>query len=191
MLNQPSLKRLAARLMRFFPHWLYHILVRLTQAPFRVGVTAFVFDPSGRVLLLEHVFRLTYQWGPPGGWLKRGEDPVVALGRELMEETGLAVVVRVPLRVAVRGGEMEIMYLATCAGGRVHPSGEILGGGGSSDLQEASSPAKTLTQMARSVFFRASQRSDLFDFEAVDSDDIPQASLFIAVCRVSHLQALP
>ncbi len=128
MLNQPSLKRLAARLMRFFPHWLYHILVRLTQAPFRVGVTAFVFDPSGRVLLLEHVFRLTYQWGPPGGWLKRGEDPVVALGRELMEETGLAVVVRVPLRVAVRGGEMEIMYLATCAGGRVHPSGEILGG---------------------------------------------------------------
>ncbi len=114
--------------MRFFPHWLYHLLVMLTQAPFRVGVTAFVFDPSGRVLLLRHVFRLTYSWGPPGGWLKRGEDPIVALRRELQEETGLAVVVHIPLRVVVRGGEMEIIYLATCAGGEVKPSGEILEG---------------------------------------------------------------
>ena len=128
MLNQRPLKRAAAWLMRFFPHWLYNLMVRLTQTPFRVGVTGFVFDPAGRVLLLQHVFRLTYAWGPPGGWLTRGEDPAIALRRELWEETGLDVTVLIPLHVAVRGGQMEIMYLATTEGGEMRVSGEILAG---------------------------------------------------------------
>ncbi|MFN8485454.1 MAG: NUDIX domain-containing protein [Anaerolineae bacterium] len=129
MLNRRPLKHVAAWLMRFFPHWLYNLMVRLTQTPFRVGVTAFVFDPDGRVLLLRHVFRLTYAWGPPGGWLTRGEDAAAALRRELGEETGLDVTVLIPLHVAVRGSQMEIMYLAACEGGDLRLSGEILEGG--------------------------------------------------------------
>ena len=126
MLNRPALKRLAARLVPFIPEWLYSALLQLTQAHFLVGVTGYVFNPQGQVLLLHHVFRRRYPWGPPGGWLQHGEDPVHALRRELREETGLEVQVHQPLYVHQEGRHLEMIYLATTEGSAFRFSGEIL-----------------------------------------------------------------
>ena len=126
MLNRPALKRLAARLVPFLPEWLYRWLLQLTQAHFLVGVTGFVFNPQGEVLLLHHVFRRRCPWGPPGGWLQHDEDPVQALRRELREETGLEIQVGPPLHVHEEEGHLEIIYLAATEGTRFCLSGEIL-----------------------------------------------------------------
>ncbi len=126
MLNRPRLKRLAARLVPLMPRWLYDWLIALTQAHFLVGVTAYVFNPAGQILLLHHVFRHRYAWGPPGGWLKRGEDPIAAVIRELREETGLDIRVHCPLYVQEKDGHLEIIYFATTEGEPTRLSGEIL-----------------------------------------------------------------
>ncbi len=128
MLNRPVLKRLAARLVPLVPGWLYEWLLHLTQAHFLVGVTGFVFNPQGQVLLLHHVFRTRCPWGPPGGWLQHGEDPVHALRRELREETGLVIEVLRPLYVHEENGHLEMIYLATTEGDVFQFSGEILDG---------------------------------------------------------------
>lgn len=44
-------------------------------------------DGEGRVLLVRHSYG-SDKWMPPGGGLKRGEDPVVAARREFLEELG-------------------------------------------------------------------------------------------------------
>ena len=126
MLNRPWLKRLAARLVLLVPGRLYDVLLHLTQAHFLAGVTGFVFNPQGQVLLLHHVFRTRCPWGPPGGWLQHGEDPVHALRRELREETGLEIAVHQPLYVHHEDGRLEIVYLATTEGSTFRLSGEIL-----------------------------------------------------------------
>ena len=50
------------------------------------GVTAAVFDDDGRLLLARHVAGDT--WGFIGGGIEPFEEPVDAVRRELMEETG-------------------------------------------------------------------------------------------------------
>lgn len=125
MFNRPVVKRLLAGLARLAPQWLYNLLLWLTQRHFLAGVTAFVFDPQGRVLLLRHVFHPEFPWGPPGGWLKAGEDPVEAIEREVREETGLTITVRRPLHVQETDGHLEIIYLATTDGGPMTLSEEI------------------------------------------------------------------
>jgi 8-oxo-dGTP pyrophosphatase MutT (NUDIX family) len=52
---------------------------------FLVGSVGFVVHESGAVLMACHRFRRV-PWGPPGGLLERGEQPVGALVRELREE---------------------------------------------------------------------------------------------------------
>ena len=50
------------------------------------GVTAAVFDDDGRLLLARHV--AGDRWGFIGGGIEPFEEPVDAVRRELMEETG-------------------------------------------------------------------------------------------------------
>lgn len=129
MFNRLWFKRVAARLTPLLPDWLYRALVAVTQPRFNVGATGWVFDPQGRVLLLHHVYRHRFPWGPPGGWLRRGEDPVRGLARELREETGLDIRVHQPLYVQEKGGTLDIVYLATTDGVALRLSAEILDGG--------------------------------------------------------------
>jgi ADP-ribose pyrophosphatase YjhB (NUDIX family) len=56
------------------------------------AVSAFVVDDGGRVLLARRAFEPDAGlWDTPGGFLAEGEDPLVGLRRELLEETGLEV----------------------------------------------------------------------------------------------------
>ena len=52
------------------------------------GVKVIAFDASGRVLLVRHRYGRSDLWMLPGGGIARGEAPVAAALRELMEETG-------------------------------------------------------------------------------------------------------
>jgi ADP-ribose pyrophosphatase YjhB (NUDIX family) len=53
-----------------------------------------IYNDQGQVLLVEHVFRIPCAWGLPGGWVERGESPLHALQREIIEELNLAVQVK-------------------------------------------------------------------------------------------------
>jgi ADP-ribose pyrophosphatase YjhB (NUDIX family) len=83
------LKKLLGALWRGAPKGLRRLSVRLVEPRFTVTAGAVVLDDAGRVLLLEHVFRMGNGWGIPGGFLKRGEQPEEAVRRELREETGV------------------------------------------------------------------------------------------------------
>jgi ADP-ribose pyrophosphatase YjhB (NUDIX family) len=75
------------------------ILIWLITPKFLVGVVGVVINQSKQILLLKHTYRHKYPWGLPGGWLKRGEQPMQALQREIMEETGMTIEVDRPLMV--------------------------------------------------------------------------------------------
>jgi 8-oxo-dGTP diphosphatase len=78
-------------LFRYLPGGVRRRLVRLGQRRFTVTAGAFVFNDEGRLLLLEHEFRPDSRWGIPGGFLNKGEQPDVAIRRELREEVALEV----------------------------------------------------------------------------------------------------
>jgi 8-oxo-dGTP pyrophosphatase MutT (NUDIX family) len=54
------------------------------------GCRIFAFDGEGQVLLIRHSYG-SGNWMLPGGGLGRGEAPLAAALRELLEETGLAL----------------------------------------------------------------------------------------------------
>jgi 8-oxo-dGTP diphosphatase len=59
----------------------------------RVGVIAVIVDDQDRVLLTRR--HDNGHWEPPGGGLERDEDLITGLRREVREETGLEVRLRV------------------------------------------------------------------------------------------------
>jgi 8-oxo-dGTP diphosphatase len=73
------------RLPRLGRRW----VVRTIAPKYTVGAMAIVERPDGSVLLVRHSYRR--RWGVPGGLLKRGEHPEVALRREVLEEVGVEV----------------------------------------------------------------------------------------------------
>ncbi|MDH6117243.1 NUDIX hydrolase [Kitasatospora sp. GAS204B] len=56
----------------------------------KASVTSVVTDEQGRFLLLYRHRFITDHWGweVPAGWAEPGEDPAVAISREIEEETG-------------------------------------------------------------------------------------------------------
>lgn len=74
-----------------------------------VGVTGVVFDDAGRVLLQRRSD--DGRWAAPGGILEPGEQPAVAVVREVLEETGV---------------EAEVERLASIVGQEPHtyPNGD-------------------------------------------------------------------
>ncbi len=52
------------------------------------GCRVVALDQQGRVLLIRHSYGVNH-WMLPGGGMKRGEDPVIAGTREVLEETAV------------------------------------------------------------------------------------------------------
>lgn len=57
----------------------------------RVAAYAVITDDDGRVLLARWVDGRRVAWTMPGGGLEDGEDPELAVRRELREETGFRI----------------------------------------------------------------------------------------------------
>lgn len=90
------LKRELAGWFKHFPplRWLLALGVRLWVPRHHVGAVGAIFNDTGQILLVEHIFRPHYPWGLPGGWVERGEDPAKAVRRELEEELKLQVEIK-------------------------------------------------------------------------------------------------
>ena len=87
------MKRFLLRIWKLLPNLysLRRLVVWLVSQKFLVGVVGIVLREGNEVLLLEHSYRNEYPWGLPSGWLKKGEQPISALKREIYEETGFDV----------------------------------------------------------------------------------------------------
>lgn len=66
--------------------------IQLTVPRQRIGVGLVALNEANEVFMLRHVFHPYYEWGLPGGWLKKNEAPADGVLRELKEETGLTAV---------------------------------------------------------------------------------------------------
>lgn len=55
-----------------------------------IGVFAAIFDDEGRILCVKRAYG-PQNWTTPGGRMESGESPIVALEREVREETGYIV----------------------------------------------------------------------------------------------------
>jgi 8-oxo-dGTP diphosphatase len=105
-----------------------------------VAVGGFVFDPEGRVLLVERgTPPAEGLWSVPGGKLEPGETLVQAVAREVREETGLVVEVGTLACVVERMGDdyhyVILDYLARPIGGKLAPGSDARAARFVSDLE--------------------------------------------------------
>jgi len=94
------------------------------------GVTAVVLDDEDRVLLAQRAD--SGRWALISGVLEPGEQPAVAMVREIMEETGVDAVVDVLYAVDVtdpvdypngdRSQYLDLLFLAHATGGEAYPA---------------------------------------------------------------------
>lgn len=87
-------------------------IVRTTQRKFTASAAAIVINDRNEVLLLDHVLRPFATWGLPGGFIARGEQPEVALKREIREEVGIEVTDISLYRVRNHDRHIEILFTA-------------------------------------------------------------------------------
>lgn len=95
-----------------------------TRPLFTIGAFAIIFDDQGRVLLCHRCDMDA--WNLPGGGLEPGELPDEAVIREVMEETGLKVVVERLVGVYGKPGRSDLVFSFVCrvVGGSLSTSAE-------------------------------------------------------------------
>lgn len=121
------LKELLAAIWLRAPKRVRRWTTRLTHARFGVTAAAIILNNEGQVLLLKHTFRPGSGWGLPGGFLQAGEQPELALRRELQEEVGLRLedVELYTVRVFKRPNQLEIVFRSNTGGEAKSRSMEI------------------------------------------------------------------
>ncbi len=95
------------------------------RKPSFAGCRVLALDGDDRVLLVRHSYG-TGKWMPPGGGVKRGEDPLIAASRELFEETGCrlgAPVLVARLEEDLRGAINTVHIVSGQATGNPLPDG--------------------------------------------------------------------
>ncbi|HEY0100083.1 MAG TPA: NUDIX domain-containing protein [Pyrinomonadaceae bacterium] len=105
-------KKLLGTMWRGAPKSVRRWGVWLAEPRFMVTVGAVVLDDAGRVMLLNHEFRMGSGWGIPGGFMEAGEQPHEALRRELREEIGVELheVELLGVRTLKRPQQVEIHF---------------------------------------------------------------------------------
>jgi ADP-ribose pyrophosphatase YjhB (NUDIX family) len=115
------LKRAALRLFGRLPRPVRRWLVRRGTPSHTVGAIG-VVERGGEVLLVRLAYRKG--WGLPGGLLKRGEQPVDAMVREVAEEVGVRVEALGAPTVVVETDvrRVDVVFRCSLVGGDVRPS---------------------------------------------------------------------
>lgn len=92
-------------------------VVHVLAPTFTVGAVCVIDRGDRHLLLVQHSYR--NRWGLPGGLLKRGEDAVDGVRREVMEEVGLDIelVGQPTVVVAPDPRRVDIVYRARPAAG--------------------------------------------------------------------------
>ena len=107
---------LASKTWKVLPKQVRTFITRRMQPKFTVSVTGIITNEAGQVLLLDHLLRPGSGWGPPGGFVERGEQPEAALRREIKEETTLALANVQLIRTRTFKRHIEIIYTAKAVG---------------------------------------------------------------------------
>ena len=107
---------LVSKTWKVLPKPLRTFIARRVETKFTVSVTGIVTNDRGEVLLLDHLLRPKSGWGPPGGFLERGEQPETALKREIKEETTLELKDIRLVRARTFKRHVEIVFTARAVG---------------------------------------------------------------------------
>jgi 8-oxo-dGTP diphosphatase len=83
-----------------------------SRPSFTIGTFAIIFNEEGQVLLSHR--RDMDAWNLPGGGLEPSELPDVGVRREVLEETGLEVVVERLVGVYGKLGRNELVFAFVC-----------------------------------------------------------------------------
>jgi len=110
------LVELASKTWKVMPRQMRTFIARRLQPKFTVSVTGILTNGSGEVLLLDHWLRPKSGWGPPGGFIDRGEQPEAALRREIKEETSLNLTNVRLVRTRTFKRHIEIIFTADAVG---------------------------------------------------------------------------
>jgi len=112
---------------RWLPIRIQQLASLIVRPRYQVTVAAVILNARKQLLLCEHTYRRKYPWGLPGGDIKFGEDPVEAIKREVLEETGLHVQTGELLFVENSTGirHVELVYLCTGVRGDFVPNDEV------------------------------------------------------------------
>ncbi|MCU1289159.1 MAG: hydrolase [Acidobacteria bacterium] len=98
------------------PYFLRLRMIRATQEKFTVSVAAIITNERKEILILDHVLRPFSSWGIPGGFIEAGEQPEIAIRRELFEETGLELNRIKMIRVRTIKRHVEILFRGEARG---------------------------------------------------------------------------
>ncbi len=73
----------------------------MVRPSFGIAVKAFIIEEDKALLLQRRSddIHSPGKWDIPGGRLKYAENPLIGLAREVKEETGLDIVIKMPLHV--------------------------------------------------------------------------------------------
>ena len=129
-----SLRVRAAHLFRRIP-WLIVFLQRIYRQfrpKFSAGAVGLLFNARGEVLFVEHIFHPKHPWGPPGGWVDRGEAPTTTVAREMQEEVGLQVLVGDLIHIEFLPQMRHVTFAYRCTADSyevTHLSPELIGYG--------------------------------------------------------------
>ena len=110
------MKALVSKLYQCIPPVVTRAVLFAVNATFNVSVAGMFLNSTGAVLLARHVFRRSYPWGLPGGFLKAGESPEAGALRELREELGIAGTIETVLGV----NRITSCHLEIVVAGRVN-----------------------------------------------------------------------
>jgi 8-oxo-dGTP pyrophosphatase MutT (NUDIX family) len=141
-------------MFRALPTPLRRVLVRLGTPSYTVGAVLVLRRQDGRVLMVEQ--RHTGGWALPGGLLRRSEEPVEGLVREVSEEIGVHLdSAQLPSPTAVvdaSARRVDLVFVLDTQDDRdAHPGdpAEVRRIGWFSDLPDVTEPTRAVLEAAR------------------------------------------